>query len=84
MGRKREKGMKIEVHAQTNEYPTNINTASAIINYFMIESANSRYDCFSDLKEVHDYIGVFIKSREEFEQKNAQMGNVAFRVESEE
>ncbi len=76
--------MKIEVHAETNEYPTNISTALAIINYFMVESANSRYDCFHDLKEVHDYIGVFIKSREKFEQKNAPIGNVAFRAESEE
>lgn len=75
--------MKIEVHADSNEYPTNINTASAIINYFMCESANSRYDCFQDLKEVHDHIGVFIKNREEFEQKNAPIGDVRLRAESE-
>ena len=66
--------MKIEVHAKT---------ASAIINYFMVESANSRYDCFHDLKEVHDHIGVFIKSREEFERNHTPIGNVAFRADEE-
>ena len=75
--------MKIEVHANSTEYPTNINLASAIINYFMVESASSRYDCFSDLKEVHDYISVFIKSSEELEQKNTLIGNVCCKAESE-